>query len=87
VGEGGTAKACQKEEQIEAEAEVFVGLSLATVPGRERFLREVRAWRARPALEIHHELEVVFRVSRGGHEIPESLAMDHIDAVSVGQPR
>jgi 2-keto-4-pentenoate hydratase/2-oxohepta-3-ene-1,7-dioic acid hydratase in catechol pathway len=36
------------------------------------------------ALEIHHELEVVFRVSRGGHEIPESLAMDHIDAVSVG---
>ena len=36
------------------------------------------------ALEIHHELEVVLRLGRGGYEIPEAEALHHLEAVSIG---
>lgn len=34
--------------------------------------------------DVHHELEVVFRVARGGSEIPEAQALSHLDAFTLG---
>jgi len=34
--------------------------------------------------DIHYEAELVFRIGRGGKDIPESSALEHVDAVTVG---
>jgi 2-keto-4-pentenoate hydratase/2-oxohepta-3-ene-1,7-dioic acid hydratase in catechol pathway len=34
--------------------------------------------------ELHHEVEVVVRIGRGGRLIDPAAAMDHVDAVTVG---
>lgn len=46
--------------------------------------REQRVALCPRALEIHHEVEVVLQLGRGGRDIPETEACHHIDAVSVG---
>jgi 2-keto-4-pentenoate hydratase/2-oxohepta-3-ene-1,7-dioic acid hydratase in catechol pathway len=38
----------------------------------------------RHGFQLHHEVEVVFRVGTAGEDIPESEALNHIDAVTLG---
>lgn len=80
VGRNYAAHVAEMQAERPAEPLLFLKPSTAWLDGSTATELEL----PRFSTEVHHEVELVLRIGRGGKDLPPARALEHVDAVAVG---
>lgn len=78
VGRNYASHAAEMQSEVPAEPMIFLKPPTALVGHGGKVILP------RLSSDIHHEVELVVAIGRGGKNIPEERALDHVDAYAVG---